>query len=260
MLKNYTTKLLLFAILATGAVQAQWTYNSGGNDFDGTYKTSSVSGRGNDYLYNNPILVVNKWDKTGAVNLYISNSGYWSERSGVRVKIKFDNDETIYNGWDFSYSRDNKTLFLKSFEQGKISKIEMIGKMRSASSVSIRISNDYGQNDMKFSLSGSTKAINFVLPDLDELIVAAVNDREIKDKLSKKLRDRIVELKLDHVELSIYAINKHFDLFNIKKWDSIYTKPRKGVMYKKYRYVDLYVSSNGKESKISGTFNEKRDN
>ena len=29
-----------------------WKYSSGGNDFDGTYRTSSVTGSGNDYPYN----------------------------------------------------------------------------------------------------------------------------------------------------------------------------------------------------------------
>ena len=80
-----------------------------------------------------------------------------------------------------------------------------------ASYVNIRIKNNYGQNDMRFSLSGSTKAIKYVIPydtmlarelEIKERKLAAIRAREailhirdsaIIDNLKNELNQDLVE-------------------------------------------------------------------
>ena len=54
-------KIIFIAILLRQImVSAQnWSFESGGNVFDGKYKTSSIKGKGTDFPYNNPLLVIN---------------------------------------------------------------------------------------------------------------------------------------------------------------------------------------------------------
>jgi len=52
------------------SIKAQsWKYNSGGNPFDGKYKTASIKGTGSDYPYNNPVLAINLYNEE-SLNFY----------------------------------------------------------------------------------------------------------------------------------------------------------------------------------------------
>ena len=52
-----------------------WDFYSGGNDFDGEYRVASVKGKGTDYPYNSPKLVINYFENDKQVNFYIKNTG-----------------------------------------------------------------------------------------------------------------------------------------------------------------------------------------
>ena len=69
------------ALLITLTLTAQsWTFSKGGNAFDGTYKTSSVVGKGTEYPYKTPILVINKFDNPNIGDFVLgfkSNSRMW---------------------------------------------------------------------------------------------------------------------------------------------------------------------------------------
>ena len=169
-MKKLLILLTFFAFTLQSNAQS-WKKSSGGDAFDGKYRTSSVRGSGGDFPYENPTLVINKFD-SGSLNFYISGAGYWQSGTGVSVRWVFSNEpNTIYSTYDFSFSSDGKIIFLEEFNNPvnnamKLSKKEFIKKLQVASNVQVRISNDYGNNSMKFSLSGSTNAINFVLPNL----------------------------------------------------------------------------------------------
>ena len=167
--------LILLCLPFIGFGQS-WQYSSGGNDFDGTYRTSSVTGSGNDYPYNSPKLVINYFKKDNQINFYISNAGYYTSSSNTQVMLSFNNEKgNIYKSMGASSSADGKMVFLGSYFDGSyfdVSRLDIFKKLMDASYVNIRISNDYGQNDIRFSLSGSTKAIKYVIPNLNKLIIA----------------------------------------------------------------------------------------
>ena len=186
--KNKMKKLLLLLLCVPLIGMGQtWNYRSDGNDFDGKYRTSYVTGTGDDWPYDSPQLVVNYWEENERLNLYIAKSGYFTSGSGTTVYFSFNNEnEMIYVCDDLSYSTDNEEVFIDDFylrdnDNEEFDKIEIIEKLMNASYVNIRIKNDYGQNDMKFSLKGSTKAIKFVIPDIE----SRLKESEIK-KLNRK--------------------------------------------------------------------------
>ena len=156
-------------LISFGSYSQTWKSKSGGSEFDGKYKTSYVQGVGDDFPYNKPVLTINKFDNQDEINFYISGSGYFQEGTNTSVKWVFNNEPgVIYSTYDFSFSSDGKIVFLTEFNNpnsdDKISKYEFINKLKSASKVSVRISNKFGSNDLSFSLSGSTKTIEFVIP------------------------------------------------------------------------------------------------
>ena len=75
-------KIILFTILLCQVtISAQsWSFKSGGNAFDGKYKTSSIKGKGTDFPYNNPLLVINLF-KEESLNFYIAEAGYFQDLS-----------------------------------------------------------------------------------------------------------------------------------------------------------------------------------
>lgn len=197
-MKKLLILLTLFAYTLQSNAQS-WKKSSGGDEFDGKYKTSSVIGKADNYPYTKPSLVINKFENDNSINFYIASSGYWSEDSGVSILWVFSNEpNTIYSTYDWSYSADNKILFFKEFNNPnsdlKLSAYEFIDKLRKASKVSVRISNDYGKNNMSFSLSGSTNAINHVLPNLDE-ILSGIEKKNTILKEAIKERDSLISIK-----------------------------------------------------------------
>ena len=190
---------ILFLYTQTNVSAQSWKYENGGDVFDGKYKTSFVKGTGSNYPYNKPILAINKYDTSPAVNFYISSAGYFQEGTDVNIMWVFNTEpDVIYSTYDWSYSSDGKTIFLREFNDpksdNKISKYEFMKKLKSASKVSARISDKYGTNTLTFSLSGSTKAIDFVLPNLKDLISDVESERQIKNKFKEEKKVELNKL------------------------------------------------------------------
>ena len=220
--------LILLCLPMIGFGQS-WQYSSGGNDFDGTYRTSSVTGSGNDYPYNSPTLVINYFKKDNQINFYISNAGYYTSSSNTQVMLSFNNEKgNIYKSMGASSSADGKMVFLGSYFDGSyldVSRLNIFKKLMDASYVNIRISNDYGQNDIRFSLSGSTKAIKYVIPNLDKLIIAEEEslrieferyniENEIENTESDK--DEVIEI-IEEDDDKIFMVVEKMPEFTYKK-------------------------------------------
>ena len=272
-MKNLLILLTLFAFTLQSNAQS-WKKSSGGDAFDGKYRTSSVRGSGGDFPYENPTLVINKFD-SGSLNFYISGAGYWQSGTGVSLRWVFSNEpNTIYSTYDFSFSSDGKIIFLEEFNNPannamKLSKKEFIKKLQVASNVQVRISNDYGSNSMRFSLSGSTNAINFVLPNLAK----DLKDLEIANKIKLegfKVQDSLVEVaygkfreNFTRLKFDKYAMKKVINhlLENEKEdalinFESVYFKKGTYEPSETYRYVDAYALYNdGTSEQIDGIFN-----
>ena len=276
--------IILLLCITISSYSQSWRFTSGGNDFDGKYKTSSIVGVGNEFPYKTPSLVINKFSKSdGDMNFYISSAGFYQKNTGIRIYWVFNNEPNVtYSTYDYSISADGKILFLEEFNSPdsdiKITKYEFIEKLKNASTVSVRISNKYGKNDIKFSLRGSTKAINYVLPqkELQLKIEDIQKERKVKNVLiSKKkvLFDSLIKSieneKLSESSLLILESKIKDDLgigllggegtgLNYKK---IKIKPTSSNgMFKSYGYVDLfYILNDDTENSIYGTFKVEMD-
>lgn len=187
-----TIIIYLALIISSIGVSQSWKYQSGGNTFDGKYKTASIQGKGNDNPYTKPLLVINKFNESD-LNFYISSSGYYNDADDVEVVFALNGDgENLYLATDLSLSDDGKTIFLSSFASNKevLLNYEMINLLKSSSKLEVRIRDNYGRNDLKFSLSGSQKAINYVIPkkELDKKIIQFQNSKEQeKEEIQNKI-------------------------------------------------------------------------
>lgn len=252
-----------------------WKFESGSSDFDGKYRTSYVIGKGTEFPYNKPMLTINKFDKNDGINFYISGAGYFQEDTNTSIKFVFDNEPgMIYSSYSFTFSSDGKILFLDQFNDPKsnvkISKYEFIDKLKIASKLSVRTSDKYGSNDIVFSLAGSTKAINFILPKekFDSKIESIKNER-IKEKELEKSRkekvDKILDIakneKMGESYLSSLKLKVERDFKIGKMYKSIKIQPTtKTGMFESYGYVDVFrVLENGNTEEIYGTYKVEMD-
>ena len=270
------TLLSLSTLLITLTLTAQsWTFSKGGNAFDGTYKTSSVVGKGTEFPYKTPSLVINKFDNDkDRINFYLNGAGYHQDDTGLSIKWVFDNEpQTIYSSYSWSLSEDGKIIFFNRFnnpkeKSTKLEKIDIIDKLTKANKVSIRVQNNYGSNDLVFSLSGSTKAINYVIPpnERDKLFIAAsekrnqvLEDKKNKgilfEKLSEKLNSEMFEekslLKLkeeikEDLGLGKYSFSTVDNVVDVEVIGN-------GYSFDKYREVEVsLVKQDGTKSSIYG--------
>jgi len=283
-------KLLLFTLLFPLVCHSQtWQYQSGGSDFDGKYKSAYITGVGNEFPYNKPIMAINKFDKNDGFNFYISDAGYSQEGTGLSVLFVFSNEpDTVYSTYDFSISNDGKTIFLKEFNDPnsdtKISQVEFIKKLQDASKVSVRVKDNFGKNDLVFSLSGSTKAINFVIPEEErnkmleivnlerennlkieaEKANEQIARKELFNLLMAKANDEKLSSGLSSLELKIkkdLGIDYYDGMETGKKYESITVEGKAGDdMFEKYGYVSVfYLLEDGSKEEISGTFSVEMD-
>lgn len=279
-MKKLITPLVLFFIIITAQAQT-WKYKSGGSDFDGKYKTSYVIGKGSEFPYETPLMAINKFDKNDGFNFYISDAGYSQEDFGLKVLWVFSNEpNTIYSTYDFSISNDGKIIFFKEFNdpnsEDKMSSAEFINKLKTASKVSVRVKDDYSSNDLIFSLSGSTKAINYVLPDLDSMISDIINEKNSLKEIKQQKMAKIDELisTIESVKLSSgslfslkdnlkrdYGIGTYESSSTNKNYKSIKVVPDSNEkLFLSSGYVDIYyVLEDGSEEKIYGTYTIEMD-
>ena len=77
------------------------------------------------------------------------------------MKFKFNNDDEIYTTSSVGGGTNNDSWFINSMND--ISEIQLLEKFTKHNSVSVRLISNCSSKDYKFSLSGSTKALNNVL-------------------------------------------------------------------------------------------------
>ena len=284
MRKAFLTIVTLLFFLA--GFSQNWKYETGGNDFDGTYKTAYVQGKGGQFPYSNPSLVINTFDNDEeSINFYIEGAGFFQKKTGIEVLWVFDNEpKVIYSTYSFSLSSDGKILFLKMFNNpnsgNKINQYEFINKLKNASKVSVRISDRYGNDDFTFSLSGSTRAINSVIPaeKMKSIIFEITQTKEIeakKEELEHKKKNEFakirnekidsllqfaIKMKLDNASYLRLKMLVKADLDDISKFNeytSIEFRPYSdSKLFENDGRVDAYyVFTDGTEAKLYGRFN-----
>ena len=159
-----------------------WHYEKVGNPFDGFSKRAFVYGKGNNPDFQTPVMNIIRGDNSEYLSLIISNAGdlfFVGE-----VNLSFDETDIVYSAQYYtekSYEIDLRT-FNKENDGAGVSIYTIIEELKSASKVYVRLIRHGAKrnkvyNDMTFSLQGSTKQINKVIPP--ELIEKKI--RETKE-------------------------------------------------------------------------------
>lgn len=236
--------LVFILILICSIVNCQkWTYSSGENAFDGVYRTSSVKGTGGSFPYNSPTLVVNFFEKTEKPNIYFANAGY-AGCDYKRLYFKFDNDDKIYEYRGTSNS-DNDSWFIYDDFDNDITTFELLNKFMNHSYFNVRLSSDCGKADYKFTLFGSTAAINFVAKNwIDETRVefikqqTIIQEEERKAEREKFIYDSIWKDKEQRQSLNALLVREKKDsiITSLKK---LYPADNHNVMVSK-GWIFLY--------------------
>ena len=205
--------IILLLTVSTLSYSQSWKYKTFNSDFDGSYKLARVYGTGGEFPYKNPDLVVIRYS-TGSINIYISDAGY-SGCDDKNVSFKFNNDEKIYTTSSVGGGANNDSWFIYSMED--ISRNELLEKFTKHNYVSVRLSQDCGLKDYRFSLSGSTKALNYVLG------YGWIKKQIEKEKKIKELEQKEDNLKekLKQKKDSISRVNLNKTLKIIRLRDSI---------------------------------------
>lgn len=198
---------LLLPLLFSSLSIAQWRYLEQGNEFDGKIRVATVVGSGTDYPYNKPKLVLNYFVKDERFNLYIDDSGYFVDFADVTMI--FDKEPSVfYMAYNQSISADNKTIFIDEFYinddvENRIGFFEVLEKLKLNNRLSVRVENKYGKNDIRFNLSGSTKAINLVSSDVVEK-----RNKKLKEIEERKEKESIIDEKNKLIYNKLYSIAK----------------------------------------------------
>lgn len=166
---------------------ARWNYYEQGNNFDGKFKTSSISEDDSVASYENrtnstsgkvQIVLFQKGNDVESRRFIIRNTGFTTPSKNTIVKFYFDDLDLIYTTeeiklvqegdiiiWDFddpNSSDPNKRLMNE----------EIIVLLKKYNKITMRVSNSEKSEDYVFTLRGSTEAINKIFPDLNERIKA----------------------------------------------------------------------------------------
>ena len=142
-------------------MMSQWKTDSGDNKFDGQYKSCYVIGKGGSFPFNKPTLVISRFGERSP-NIYLTDIGY-TGCSRNTVRVAFNDDESILICDTPTPDLNKDSLFINSFSYTSI--FDFIEMLMNKKTVYIRVVNSCGKTDYEFSLSGSSKAINFALGD-----------------------------------------------------------------------------------------------
>jgi hypothetical protein len=197
---KYILTIAIFLIFIIPSHAQKWTYKLSGNEFDGQYKTAKVIGSGGNFPYQSPSLVINYFVRDNNLNIYLANAGYagCDEKSMV---VKFNNDEKLY-AMNASTNSDNDLWFIDDNYYSDLTNINLLQKLKEHSFVFFRIKSKCGQTDYKFSLSGSTKAINYVAANYiqvlgernrveEERVNRYIREEEAREAAEEKLKTHI---------------------------------------------------------------------
>ena len=255
--------LLLFFITLSFESFSQWSYKTVKSDFDGTYKRAIVFGSGGEYPYKNPYLVV-RYGKENGLDIYISDAGY-SGCDNRQVFFKFNGDDEKYKSKYVNEGANRDSWFISSLENFTL--FELIEKFKKHSYVSVRLINDCSLKDYRFPLSGSTKAIYYVISNTEvdskikELRILQENKKIKLNKILKILKiEKLTSWSISKVEKKIKK-NLDYEDFEI---DSIVVLPDDSFpdyySFLSNSSVKLYyIKTDKSKSEIYGNWTVEKD-
>ena len=189
-MKNILTSLILLCSLSV--FSQTWHTSKIKNAFDGEFQRASVTGRGNNYPYNSPYLVIHNQEEEPAI--YLSDLGYTGCGGNV-LWFAFDG-KVLFSTQDVTESTESDALFINSINRGadgwkayvdspKVSNFYLFERMIKASNMSIRWSGDCSSNDITFSLNNSSNAIQTVIGDIDSFMAKEATKKLELQKLKR---------------------------------------------------------------------------
>ena len=261
-------KLLILLFLPIAIYGQAWSYSNGSNKFDGKYKMAYASVNGGQFPYNEPSLIITKYESS-SLKFYLNNSGYYQYNTDLSVEFVFDDSDKVFEVDDFSLSDDGSAIFLnsmvsynKSFTIDETFNLfQMLDLFTKKNKAYIRVSDRYKTIDLKVSLSGSTRAISYVYPNLNSvltdiesskleeeniLVKAIERNKALIEKYRSTISDNsIIELEetiLDKEKVSFFKyLSKDIES------DSVYLKPYGGSFnfIKDKEAMMYFISLNG---------------
>lgn len=183
--------LSLIILISTFSFGQSWSYKSSLNQFDGKYKTASIVGIGGKFPYNQPVFVINTFEKSNRINIYVTNVGFAGCDNKVAL-IKFDRDSFI-NRYTISTNSEGDTWFINEqyIADDETYTAKLLEEIKQHSKMFIRLSSDCGQGDYEFPLKGSSTAINFIAGDflnnVEKVKTLQIQSDEIENEERKLL-------------------------------------------------------------------------
>lgn len=195
-MNKLNTILVLIILLIPFVLQSQWRTSSGSNKFDGNYKAATVIGSGGKYPYTKPTLVISKFDSSDP-DIYLTNIGY-TGCGKPSIEITFNNSDIIYTYESLSNRNNDKAFLSFSLSQTtiyykSISLQDLMKKFKEKNKVYLRYANNCGADDFVFTLSGSTRAIDYVLGDYFKKLSKEEELNEENEKKDISERQSIID-------------------------------------------------------------------
>jgi hypothetical protein len=181
--------ILLITLLLSSICQAQWKTGSDKNKFDGNYLFAQKSGKGGEFPFTKPNLIVTRFN-SDEPNISISEVGY----TGCNGTLSF-----AFNGSDEVYLFSTLTNSDKDavFVSGTLSEIStLVNLFKEKATVYVRYDTSCGLNDYEFSLAGSSSAINFVVGEYYENKKKTIIDELELNMVTKKSLDSVNKIKI----------------------------------------------------------------
>ena len=225
-------KLLLLLCLPMIGFGQTWKSNSGENDIDGKYRISYVTGTSNSFSNDSSQLVIKYFERSNDYVLYVNLPFRYTSGTLTNGALHFEQNCGFYhsnmnlpNFYIFNSkldSSDYNNIFMSDFHLGnwhlrersahpyQTDKFDIINKLMNSSYVCIRwtntnsdtsrwdfvtdvISPGLGNEYMTFSLKGSSKAIKFTIPDIDNRINELSKKREKAHSVPESIRRMLRE-------------------------------------------------------------------
>lgn len=187
---NLKGTLLIFLFTLPSLLLSQWTYRSGSNKFDGSYKVAQVIGKGGEWPYKDPTFNIIRWNEDEP-DIYIGNIRY-TGCDDATIEITFNDNKEIY-AYDANPSINKNAAYIDFSKlyswRNSISMVELVELLRNENRLYIRYADNCGSEYYEFSLSGSTKAINFVAKEYFEELKEEKELDSIRAEIKRKEKE-----------------------------------------------------------------------
>ena len=176
--------VLSFVLSIFQANSQTWQYSETNDPFDGKVIFVKSRGSGGTFPYSNPTFVVRYKEKSDDLEIFITDLGY-SGCDDNLIRISFDDNSDNVVGYNVGESVGNDAVFFRSS-----SFIGLINNLKSYSKMSVRFVNSCDINTFKYSLFGSSAALDKLLNQTKRY-----NPKAIKERLELAEKRRIQEEK-----------------------------------------------------------------